>query len=185
MLYSAAGVTFPSQHGLPPMTTQRATFFDDAPDRAQRQRDVRQRAERDELEAGVRADRLDDRVDRVLRLGRALRRRIVLIAEPVAAVKPLARAPARAAAARSAPAKTARPLPHSSTVYSAFRVACSSGTFPLTTVIAATRTSGCAQRHDQRDGVVGGGVGVDEKRPHRSNRIIAAMTAKVQFGVDR
>ena len=26
MLYSAAGVTFPSQHGLPPMMTQRAMF---------------------------------------------------------------------------------------------------------------------------------------------------------------
>ncbi len=26
MLYSAAGVTLPSQHGAPPMTTQRLTF---------------------------------------------------------------------------------------------------------------------------------------------------------------
>ncbi len=26
MLYSAAGVTFPSQHGLPPMTTHRLTL---------------------------------------------------------------------------------------------------------------------------------------------------------------
>src|SRR5947208_7792806 len=32
MLYSAAGVTLPSQQGAPPMTTQRPTFFFQAED---------------------------------------------------------------------------------------------------------------------------------------------------------
>ena len=71
MLYSAAGVTLPSQHGAPPMTTQRPIFFGDARIARQRQRDIGQAAQRHQRQARLGVGEAHDRVDRVL----ALRRR--------------------------------------------------------------------------------------------------------------
>ena len=88
MLYSAAGVTLPSQHGAPPITTVRPTFAAISGARASGQRHVGERTQRDQRNAGMGANGLDDGFHRVGRFGRAARRRIVVIAQPVFAVEP-------------------------------------------------------------------------------------------------
>ena len=163
MLYSAAGVTLPSQHGAPPITTQRPILSGERGIARQRQRDIGQRPERHQRQARLGAREAQDRVDRMLALGRALRRGIAVIAEAVARHETSARAHARGSAARRRRRRRERPSSQISAVSSALRVACSRPTLPATVVSAEHPHVRRGERHHDRDGVVGGGVGVDEE----------------------
>ena len=81
MLYSAAGVTLPSQHGAPPMTTQRPTLSAKPGSRASASAMLVSGPSVTSVRPGSAAAMAHEGVDRVLRLGRALRRRIAAIAE--------------------------------------------------------------------------------------------------------
>ncbi len=88
MLYSAAGVTFPSQQGAPPITTQRPTFFAIDGFRISAQGKIGKRPKRDDYEAGIPFNGFDHRVDSMQLAGRLTGRRVVMISEAVAAMKP-------------------------------------------------------------------------------------------------
>ena len=169
MLYSAAGVTLPSQHGAPPMTTQRPIFCGEAGIARQRQRDIGQRPERHQRQAGRGVGEAQDRVDRVFALGRAARRRIAAIAEAVAAVKPvrvLVRAQQRRGGADEDGDVDAGDLGGQQRVARRLfdaDVAGDNGQPQHAHV-------GRGKRHQDRDGVVGGGVGVDEEIAHGLGR---------------
>ena len=107
----------------------------------------------------------DDRLDRVLALGRALRGRVAVIAEAVLAMKPmrvLQRARQRLACAHEHGRVGAADLGGQKRV--AGRL--------LEADVAGDRRQAkhphvrVGERHDDRDRVVGGGVGVDEEVAH-------------------
>ena len=105
------------------------------------QRNIGQRTERDQNESRIRLDGLDDGIDRVRLLRGLFRRGIVVIAESVASVKPgcvLIGAKQRLRRARIDRNIRAAKFDGVESVARGLLT----GTFPATTVIAATRTSG-------------------------------------------
>ena len=165
MLYSAAGVTLPSQQGAPPITTQRP---------------IRSASFGSRLSASAMLVR-GPSVTRVRPGSACARRRIASTAGSSSGLRfgvgnprsPRPSLPWNQCAwscARlrglSAPANTGTSERQISAVKSAFWVACSRPTLPATVVRPRTLTLRIGQRHHDRDGVVGGGVGVDEKVAH-------------------
>ena len=131
----------------------------------ERKRDVGERPERHQGEAGLRLRETQDRVDRMLALGLALWRRIAAIAEAVFAMEPM-RVVVRAVERLVRPGEDGHvgiaDLGGQERVLGRL----------LEADIAGDRRQaehpdvGLGERHDDRDGVVGGGVGVDEKVAH-------------------
>ena len=90
MLYSAAGVTLPSQHGAPPITTQRPIRGRKLRLALERQRDVGQRAERHQsLGPAPRAPGGGSHRLRARALARASGAELAAIAEAIFAVEPV------------------------------------------------------------------------------------------------
>ncbi len=69
MLYSAAGVTFPTVQAAPPMTTQRPTFERDVGRLRESEGDVREGAEGHQDDPGVGTDGRYQRAHRVAAAG--------------------------------------------------------------------------------------------------------------------
>ena len=142
-----------------------ADLFGDAGIARQRQRDIGQGTQRHQRQARLGVREPDDRVDRVLALRAAARRRIVAVAEAVAAVEPM-RVFVRARQ------RSARAFEHGNVRTGDFggvkRVA---RRLFEPDVAGDNRQRAYAnvrrrERHQDRDRVVGRGVGVDEKRAH-------------------
>ena len=143
MLYSAAGVTLPSQQGAPPMTTQRLTFAAMSGCFFQGQRDVGQRPERDQDEAGVRVDGPDDGVDGRFSVPRLRRgRRVAVIAKAVVAVEPLRVRDAGVSAVFPRRKKRERSIRKVPRYRGRFGWPAATGTLPATVVIAMTSICG-------------------------------------------
>ena len=107
----------------------------------QRQRDVGQRTERDQGDAGMGADGFDNGIHRVYGFRIAAGRGIMVVAQAVLAVEPLGvHVFAQERMLRAG--KTGTEEPQSSAVYRALRAACATGTLPATMVMARTSTSG-------------------------------------------
>ena len=133
----------------------------------ERKRDVGERAERHQGEAGLRLREAQDRVDGMLALGLALWRRIVAIAEAVFAMEPMRvimRAVERLVRAGEDGDVGIADLGGQQRVLGRLLEADIAGDGRQ----AEHPDVGLGERHDDRDGVVGGGVGVDEKVAHSS-----------------
>ena len=165
MLYSAAGVTLPSQQGAPPITTQRPIRSASFGSRFERKRDIGQRPERHQGKTGLFVRKPLDRVDSVFTLGPAFRPWKAAIAEAVFAVEPM-RVVVRAVE-RLVGADKDRDVGIADLGGQQRVLGCL-----LKADVAGDRRQAeyadvrLGERHDDRDGVVGGGVGVDEEVAH-------------------
>ena len=89
MLYSAAGVTLPSQQGAPPITTQRPIRSASLGSRLSASAILVSGPSVTSVRPGSSRDEAQDRVDGVLALLFALRRWKAAIAEAILAMKPM------------------------------------------------------------------------------------------------
>ena len=139
-----------------------ADFRDDAGPLLQGQRDVGERAERDYGQAWVRFDCVDDGVEGVLFFRSAAWGRVAVIAEAIAAVKPVGRGVCSLE-------WFFRAYKHRHLRATKFRGVKSVAGGLLNMHVSRDRGDGQnldlrgAQRHDQGDSVVGGCVGIDEE----------------------
>ena len=165
MLYSAAGVTLPSQQGAPPITTQRPIRSASFGSRLSASAMLVSGPERHQSEAGLLLREAQDRVDGMLTLWLALRRGKAAIAEAVFAMEPMRvvmRAVERLVRAGEHGNVGIADLGGQQRVLGRL----------LEADIAGDRRQAenpdfrIGQRHHDRDRVVGGGVGVDEKVAH-------------------
>ena len=124
--------------------------------------EVGERAQGDDFDAGIGADRVDDCVGAVSGFGAAIGRRVAVIAEAVFAVKPV----------------SGREFPAQGSIGPGIDRDIGATEFGGVQRVAGRlrerdvsgddgdggdANSGAAQGHDERDGVVGGGVGVDQE----------------------
>ena len=144
----------------------------------QRQRDIGQRSERHQRQARRGVGEAQDRVDRMLALGRAARRRIAAVAEPVAAVEPMRvveRAHQRRGRADEDGDVDAGDLGGQQRVAGRLFDADVAGDDGQPEHAHVGR----GERHQDRDGVVGSGVGVDEEIAHGTDRSHARQDARL------
>ena len=165
MLYSAAGVTLPSQLGAPPITTQRPILSTRLGSRSSASAMLVSCRSVTSVRPGSAPREAQDRVDRALALGRTLGRGVAAIAEAVLAVEPmrvLVRPGQRLLGAAEDGNLGIADLGSQKRVSGRLFEADVAGDRGQ----AENAHARLRERHHDRDRVVGGSVGVDEEIAH-------------------